>query len=442
MIIKKRLGLLLTLILIVMLSSCSPQTTPLANTAEPSPVAQAASTLPPGLSMRITWTDYSGRGVAIQKIINGYNQTSSTPVAMIGGDEDIQAIQALLDQNAPVVFVLPYRYVKYFGAKGNLMDLTAAFQSEQEYFYPQVWALGGIKGVTYGIPWLGHAMCLLYNQTLLKQAGVDPTSITSRETFVEALTKIEQNTNARGIGLVGAEGNDISWMVNQFIYGFGGSLTNQDGTAVVINSNESRAAIEFYKDVLGSHAQSTWLTDNGVEVMNHFRNQEVAFEIQGIWGVTDIQKNGDPFEVGVLSLKDIGAYAEVGPMMLAIPAGMTSPLREQAMELIRYLISTKAQGQILLGEYSPEYDAYYPFRTPIRNDMQGDNAFAAYPEYIKFVEGFENPSIDVPVPAWQVIKNEYYGAGLHQVMSGEKSIDDFLTQIETEGNRILSDKPL
>lgn len=149
MIIKKRLGLLLTLILIVMLSSCSPQTTPLANTAEPSPVAQAASTLPPGLSMRITWTDYSGRGVAIQKIINGYNQTSSTPVAMIGGDEDIQAIQALLDQNAPVVFMLPYRYVKYFGAKGNLMDLTAAFQSEQEYFYPQVWALGGIKGVTY-----------------------------------------------------------------------------------------------------------------------------------------------------------------------------------------------------------------------------------------------------------------------------------------------------
>ena len=84
--------------------------------------------------MRITWTDYSGRGVAIQKIINGYNQTSSTPVAMICGNEDIQEIQALLDQNAPVSFVLPYRYAQYFGAKGNLMDLTAAFESEQEFF--------------------------------------------------------------------------------------------------------------------------------------------------------------------------------------------------------------------------------------------------------------------------------------------------------------------
>jgi len=240
--------------------------------------------------MRITWTDYSGRGVAIQKIISGYNQISSSPVAMIGGNEDIQTIQALLDQNAPVVFVLPYRYVKYFGAKGNLMDLTAAFESEQEYFYPQVWALGGVKGVTYGIPWLGHAMCLLYNKTLLKQAGVDPSSITSREAFVEALTKIEQKTKDRGIGLVGAEGNDISWMVNQFIYGFGGSLTNRDGTAIAINSGESHAAIDFYKNVLGNHAQPTWLTDNGLDVMNHFRNQEVAFEIQGIWGVTDIQK--------------------------------------------------------------------------------------------------------------------------------------------------------
>jgi len=359
------------------------------------------------------------------------------PVSMMGGDEDLKTVQALLDSNAPILYMLPYRYVKYFGMKGALVDLTEPFAAERSAFYPQVWDLGGVGDVTYGIPWLGHAMCLLYNQTLLSQAGVDAAAITSRDALVRALEQVEANTNAKGIGLVGAEGNDISWMVNQFIYGFGGSLVSDDGASVTINSQASRAALDFYKNVLGAHAQPTWINDTGVEVMNHFRDQEVAFEIQGIWGLTDIQKNGQPFEVGVISLQSIGACAEVGPMMLAVPAGMDEALQTQAIDMIRYLISPEAQGQILLGEYSPEHDAYYPFRTPIRNDMSAMAAFSAYPGYTKFIEGFQNPSVDVPVPAWQSVKDEYYGSGLHRVMTGALSADAFLEQIETEGNRIL-----
>ena len=124
-------------------------------------------------------------------------------------------------------------------------------------------------------------------------------------------------------------------------------------------------------------------------------------------------------------------------MMLAVPAGMDTALKAQALALIRYLISPEAQGQLLLGEYSPEHDAYYPFRTPIRSDMPAVDAFRAYPDYTKFIQGFQNPSVDVPVPAWQTVKDQYYGAGLHRFMVGELTADAFLTQIETEGNRIL-----
>jgi multiple sugar transport system substrate-binding protein len=37
--------------------------------------------------------------------------------------------------------------------------------------------------------------------------------------------------------------------------------------------------------------------------MNHFRKQEIAFEFQGVWGVTNIQQNGNPFEVGIISIE-------------------------------------------------------------------------------------------------------------------------------------------
>ncbi len=392
------------------------------------------------LSFRITWTDYSGRGQAIQRIVDDYNALSDADayIQMIGGDEDSAAIQALLTSDPETIFVLPYRYVQYFGSLNDLADLTDAFAADQSLFYPEVWALGTENGATYGIPWLGHSMCLLYNEELLKAAGVDPAAIRDRNSLVSAMETIERNTNARGIGLVGADGNDVSWMVNQFIYGFGGRLVDESGTTVLINSPQAAAALDFYRNTLGMHAQPTWKDDTGAEVMKHFLNQEVAFEIQGIWGITDVQKNGAPFTVGVIPLREIGVCAEIGPMMLSLPAGMSREGKEQAVGFIRYMISMEAQQAILNGEYSPERDTYYPFRTPIRMDMADTPIMQMNPEYQLFIEGFQNPSVDVPVPRWQEVKERYYGPGLHRVMTGEESIESFLTTIEAEGNRILA----
>lgn len=393
------------------------------------------------LSFRITWTDYSGRGQAIQKIVDGYNAVSSGDalIQMIGGNEDELVIQKMLSSNPETVFVLPYRYVQYYGDRGELLDLTGSFTEEKSLFYEKLWKLGTADGKVYGIPWLGHSMCLLYNKTLLEMAGVDASSITSLDSLVRAMEQVEQYTDAQGIGLVGAESNDVSWMVNQFIYGFGGSLVDESGTAVSINSPASAAALAFYKDVLGPHAQPTWTEDTGVEVMKCFLNQEIAFEIQGIWGVTDVQKNGEPFEVGVIPLDRIGLNAEVGPMMLSLPAGISRKGKEQAISFIRYMISLDAQQAILNGEYSPEHDQYYPFRTPIRLDMADTPVMRLNPDYQLFIEGFEHPSVDVPVPKWQLVKDDYYEAGLHRVMTGETTIEAFLNWIETEGNRIFSE---
>ena len=70
--------------------------------------------------------------------------------------------------------------------------------------------------------------------------------------------------------------------------------------------------------------------------------------------------------------------------------------------------------------------------------MADSQIFKSFPEYLNFVEGFKNPSIDVPVPGWQLIKDELYAPGLHKVMTGEMTIDDFLKMVETDGNIILN----
>ncbi len=392
------------------------------------------------LSFRITWKSYSGRGEAIQAIVDQYNRQADDTITLTDGDEDRAAVETLLTSEPETIFVLPYRFIQYFGGKGYLQDLTGTFADEKALFYDTVWALASVDGKTFGVPWLGHSMCLLYNKNLLESAGLRAEAITSMESFLDMLDTIDKKTGVKGLALVGAESNDLSWMVNQFIYGFGSSLVSEDGKTVAIHNEKSVRALETYRDLLGPYAQQTWLNDTAEGALSAFRNQETAFVILGIWGVTDILKNGSPFEVGILPLRNIGLCSEVGPMMMAVPAGMSAQGKEAAYDFIRYMISREAQEEIMKGEYSPEHDVYYPFRTPIRYDMADSQIFIDHPEYLTFIEGFQTPSIDVPVPGWQTVKDEIYTPGLHRVMSGEITIEAFLSDVETRGNQILQEQ--
>ncbi len=450
--LMKRIGIIILIsILLLVMSGCK-QNGNQKNGSQESNVTESKET-EEILYFRITWKAYSGRGEAINRIVNKYNDQSRIPyrIVITDGDEDRVSIEKLLhnrgvaestqtkEQDTGIdLYMLPYRYIQYFGNKNMLMELSDEFSAEKEIFYPSLWELSNVRGSLYGIPWLGHTMGLIYNKALLDKAEVKPEDITDLASLVSACEKVEKSTEAMGIGLVGAEHNDISWMINQFIYGFGGSLVSDDGLSVTINSDQSKEALRFYKDVLGPHAQSSWKNDTGVEVMDAFRQQKIAFEIQGLWGITDIWKNGNSFETGVIPLETINLYPEAGPMMIALPADLEKQKAAAAVDFIRYLISEEAQEQIMEGEYSPEKDTYYPFRLPVRMDSGNDDFFDTYPEFSKFLSGFNHPSIDVPTPLWQEIKDTYYAPGLHQVMLEEISIEDFLKNIEEQGNRILN----
>jgi multiple sugar transport system substrate-binding protein len=120
--------------LLLLICSCRSERLP-ANPGAPSNTADHT------LNFRITWTEYSGRGEAIQKIVDNYNTQpeSDCNVSMLGGNEDIGAIQKLLENDPKTIVVLPYRYVQYFGQAGLLTDLTDLFKDADTLFYPQVW---------------------------------------------------------------------------------------------------------------------------------------------------------------------------------------------------------------------------------------------------------------------------------------------------------------
>lgn len=386
------------------------------------------------LYFRITWKAYSGRGETVNRIVQDFNADQTNyEIELVGGDEDLQDIRSQIDEKGVDILVLPYRYVQLLGHETKLAEVK--IETESKHIAKELKELGTIDEKLYGLPWVSHSMALLYNKDLLTLAGVNPDHIVDRKTFLSALRQVEEATGSKGIGLVGANHNDLSWMVNQFVYGSGSGLI--DNGNIVINNDKSKEAINYYINELSLYAQPSWKEDTGVEVMEYFRNGEVAFEIQGLWGVTDIWKNGNPFEVGILPLSKIGANAEVGPMLLVYPAGLPTEKVQVIEAFLDYMTSLKAQEMIMQGEYSPEHDSYYPFRLPVRDDVISSDAFEPYKAFEIYINAYHYPSIDVPDPKWQVIKEDIYTPYLKNVVDGDMTIEMFLEKVEHEGERLL-----
>lgn len=391
------------------------------------------------LSFRITWALSSEHGDTINRLITSFNNSQDDIyVTILAGNEDLEETRdTLMGEETPDLLVLPYRYVKYFGSAGFLLEVDELIADDIDNHYESILEMARVDNSLYGVPWVGHSMSILYNETILEAAGVNPELITDFDTFADALEMIETNTSKSGIGLVGANHHDISWMTTQFIHSFGGTLVNEDKSMVTINSESAKAGLDYYINVLGNYAQEGWESHTGIEVMDSFRNEEVGFEIQGPWGITDIWKSGNPFTVGTISFSDLGGYSEVGPLMLCIKNNIEESKLESVQSFIDYMSSNPAMELIMNGEYSPKNETFYPFRVPVRKDMNDLTFFIMFPEFVNFMDGFENPSINTPCPLWTEVLELYYQPSLHEVIIGNLSIDDFLTLIETEGNKIL-----
>ncbi|SER83516.1 ABC transporter substrate-binding protein [Salipaludibacillus aurantiacus] len=400
------------------------------------------------IRMQIVWATDSGRGEAIQRIIEDFEeQNENISVELVGGAQDNQRILTqILSGEAPEVMQLAYRQVRSLGAEGAFVDMAADFEDERDNYYEELWNLGSVGDSLYGFPWLGHTIQLVYNNDMFEEAGIEEPPATWDELYETAKELTKDTTgdgeiDQYGLGLVGQQSHDITWMVNMFVHQAGAELVTEDDNGdykVALNTPEGKEALEFYKKLVDEVAPPDTVNKDGGEVMADFRNELVAMEFQGPWGVTDIWQNGNPFEVKTAATPEgpAGAASELGPYMLSVPTELEPEKEAAAKQLIEYLGSKEAQEMIMLGEQGEDGE-YYPFRVPMRKDLADMEYFQENPEFLVFIEGLENPSISTPVESWLQVEEEIYQSLLNQLVTGNKTADEVLESLEEEGNRIL-----
>lgn len=416
---------------------------------EPAPApAPAAKAAPVEISMQISWAEDSGRGKAIREILDAFEaEDGSVKIKLLGGNQTNQKILTMvISGEAPEIIQANYQNVRGLAREGAFQDVTRDFAAESTVFHDLPWKLGQSKGVQYGVPWMGHSIQLVYNVDLFEKAGLTraPADWAELYDYAKKLT-VDSDGDGKidrwGIGLAGKQDNDILWMVNMFMHQGGASLVRESGGkhVVALNSTEGRAALEYYVKLVRECAPPDTGNKNGADIMNDFRNQVVAMELQGPWGVTDIWKSGNPFRVAAAPVPagPAGRFADVGLEYLTIPAGVSGAKKDAAVRAVKFLAGKKAQEMLMKGEIASD-GKHYPFRVPIRKDMADAEYFRSNPVFRPFIEGFGYPSVSSPVEAWFQVEQEVYRSELNKVVVGMAKIPEALAAVEAQGNAILS----
>lgn len=445
-----------TMILVVLAlvaSACAaPTPTPVPPTKAPeptkAPAAQPQPTQPPAptkapepvtITFQEPWSLTSDRGKVIDALVAGFMKKYPDIKVVIkdSGVNNQVFVTEVLAGNAPDVAFFGEDGVYLFAPQDAFLDLGPYIEkwdkSKRDDFFKPVWAFGDYGGKQYGVPWIAHAMALVYNKGMFREAGLDPEKPPKTwdelYAYAEKLTKGEQF----GFGLVGKQSHDMAWNWYTFAWQNGAQLGKQvDGKwQIALNSPQAVEALDFYIKLKKVAPPESSSSASG-EIDQLFQKKRVAMYILGPWAVAGVRKAAPDIDVGVAALPFKTTQATtIGAGLLTVPR--SSKNKDAAWKLIDFLTEVEQQVKLVSTGFA--------FRVPTRISATKDPWFQQNKEFIPFVEGlgYGNAPTIIPIAAkYNTAHNEVVQPELSKAYIGQKSAKDALAEIEKQGNLLLS----
>ncbi|MFD3607607.1 extracellular solute-binding protein [Streptomyces atroolivaceus] len=303
------------------------------------------------LSGTVTWWDTSNVGSedkVFKKIAEGFEKKHpKVDVKYVnvpfGEAQNKFKNAAQAGSGAPDVIRSEVAWTPEFADLGYLapLDGTTALK-DQDDFLKQAAASTQYKGKTYAVPQVIDSMGIFYNKKMFADAGVEPPAkIADLKTVAK---KIKDKTGKSGLYLRG----DDSYYFLSFLYGEGGDLVDADAKTVTVDNAEGVKAFGVVKDLVDSGAAKTDATDGWENMMQSFKNGDVAMMINGPWAVADTLTGKEFTDKANLGISTVpaGSAAQGAPQgghNLGVYAG--SKNIDASYAFVEYMTSVEAQAQ-------------------------------------------------------------------------------------------------
>jgi multiple sugar transport system substrate-binding protein len=369
------------------------------------------------------WASSDAENVRLQEIIDQWNAANPDTQVQLNlvPDYDTKLQTALAGGSPPDLF-----YIDSF----KLPDLVAAGAvapigdqlTDPDDFYPSMREAFTIDGTFYCPPKDFSTLALQYNKDLFDAAGVEyPTADWTWDDLraaAEALTNPDTGT----YGLVLSA--DFARLI-AFLYQSGATITNEDFTAMTLDSEEARQAAEFYIGLVndGFAAQPSDL-DSGWPG-EAFGKGQAAMALEGNWIVPFLADQFPDLNYGVVELPaGPGGKATMAfTVCYGVPANGAN--NEAAIRVVDYL--TGPEGMKAWSDLG--------LAMPTRASLSA-GWLEQYPDLQPFIAGADYAKKWQFRPGFQDVLDTI-NAGLQEAFTGNRTAEGVLEEAQEVGAEVL-----
>lgn len=369
---------------------------------------------------------------AIKKMLPEYEQESGIKVTVVDAPYDDAHQKQLLSfrskQGAYDVVQFDNPFLAIYAEQGALVDLGDRVKNSAPFafddFVPPLQEYGVYNDQLIGLNLSTEPFLLWYRKDIYADLGLEVP--TTWDAYYENAKKIQDSGKADGQVLAFA--NPVnSWWWLQFLWSFGGDLTDASGKPTV-TSPEAIAATEYYKKLLEVSPKSA-ISGNGDDATSLFITQEVGQMItySGYWPtIMDPAQSKHVDNIGFAAIpKGQTDIVQLTGWNIGIPAD--SKKQEAAWSFLEWLVGKDGSRKLLEAGGAAIG----------RTSMAEDAALVEENPYLPLLPEAGLTARRLPaLVEWPEVSNQI-GIRVADVMTGKADTTTSLTELDADLARIL-----
>lgn len=368
------------------------------------------------------WSSSEAENLRLQEVINAFNAANPDVRVTLNQVPDYDAaLQASIAGGSPpeVFYVDSFRFPDLY--KAQVLASGEGIIIDPDDFYPALRETFSVDGEFICPPKDFSTLALQVNLDMLAAAGIEnpPT------TWEELAAAAEATTTGDTVGLVVS--NDLArWAA--FLYAAGGSVTNDDFTAMTLNSPEGLAAMEFYTGLVADGFAATSADLDAGWPGEAFGQGKAAMITEGNWVISYLADNFPEINYTVVELPaGPGGQATMAfTVCYGVPEKIDDARKEAAWKLVNFLTGPDGMKQWT------DLGLAMPTRASLREGW-----LEKFPHLEPFLNGAEYAH------GWQFTSGfgdvlNTINDGLKEVFNGSMFSEDVLEDAEKVGNEILT----
>jgi multiple sugar transport system substrate-binding protein len=373
------------------------------------------------------WSSSDAENTALNELVAAFgDETGAVASFQPQAEYDVALQAALASGDPPDVFYVDSFRLPDLADAGALAPVPEGALSDPDDIFPALREAFTLDDTWYCPPKDFSTLALIYDPDALSEAGVEvPTTWEELAAAAEALTTGDVAAIAAGEAQAGlAMGVEYPrWGV--FLFQNGASITNEDNTAMTLDTPEAREAIEFvtglYQD---GYAVKPAAVDAGW-AGEAFGQGKAAMTIEGNWIIGDLDTNFPDRNYAVAELPVGPAGPGTFAFTVCYGVAADAPNPEASWAFVDAL--TDAEGSLA---WTNAFNVM-PARAGVAEEW-----LSTHPELEAFVAGADYSQRWGFVPGFGDVLG-VFNTALEGVVDGNVTIDQLIADTTSAGEGVL-----